>query len=159
MTEIKIQGHNIPGVPCNKCRKGITIAGGALVCIEDQFAMCYYCATGSPRPSEKDKPSASHFAGSKVCIEFMSGDQDESAYNAYYASQPWTSKGYNRDTYQKKMGEFGIRGIPTLVLLNKDGTMASKDCRGDVMGCFDKQQNVSQDAITKAIEKWKGLVK
>jgi hypothetical protein len=45
--EIKIQGRVIPGVPCNKCRKGITISGGALVCIQDQYALCYYCATGT----------------------------------------------------------------------------------------------------------------
>jgi nucleoredoxin len=64
----------------------------------------------------------------------MSGDQDEGAYNAYFASMPWVSDGFNREFYQKKMGEFGIRGIPTFVLLKKDGTMASKDCRGDVMG-------------------------
>merc|ERR1711862_130198 len=100
------------------------------------YSICYYCAAGSPRPSEKDKPSASHFAGSKIEIDFMSGDQDETAFHAYFASMPWTSTGYNREVYQKKMGEFGIRGIPTLVLLNKDGTMASKDCRGDVMGAF-----------------------
>lgn len=106
--EIKIQGRVIPGVPCNKCRKGITIAGGALVCIADQYALCYYCATGEARPSESEKPSASHFAGSKCVIKFMSGDQDEGAYNAYFASMPWMSDGYNRDFYQQKMKEFGI---------------------------------------------------
>ena len=75
----------------NKCRKGITISGGCLAFIADQYAMCYYCATGKPRPSESEKPSATHFSGNSCHVDFMSGDQDENAYNAYYASMPWMS--------------------------------------------------------------------
>lgn len=122
--------------------------------------MCYYCATGEAKPSESDKPSASHFSGNNCHIEFLSGDQDENAFNAYFASMPWVATaGYNRETYQKKMGTYGIRGIPTLVLLKGDGTMASKDCRGDVMGCFGQDGKPDVTKVNAVIEKWKGLAK
>lgn len=88
----------------------------------------------------------------------MSGDQDESAFNAYFAGMPWVTDGYNREAYQGKMGEFGIRGIPTLVLLNKDGTMASKDCRGDVMGAMPGGKP-DTNAIAAVVKKWRGLAK
>ena len=79
----------------------------------------------------------------------MSGDRDEKAYNEYFATMPWTSNGYDKDAYSKRMGDFGIGGIPTLVVLNKDGTTAaSKDGRGDV-----------GDGPVECMKKWIGLLK
>ena len=48
---------------------------------------------------------------------------------------PWTSKGYDKANYSKLMDKYGLRGIPALIILGKDGeTLVSKDGRGDVMG-------------------------
>ena len=62
----------------------------------------------------------------------MSGDKDEATYNEYFETMPWTSNGYDKEAYNKKMAEFGIKGIPTLVVLNKDGTAATKTARADI---------------------------
>ena len=68
-----------------------------------------------------------------VEIEFVSGDQDENAYNGYYKTMPWESRGYNKDGYKKLMDTYGLRGIPALILLAEDGeTAVSKDARGHV---------------------------
>jgi hypothetical protein len=57
---------------------------------------------------------------------------------------PWVSDGYDKEAYSKKMSEFGLRGIPSLVLLKKDGTLASSACRSDVTNL----------KPAEAIEKW-----
>ncbi len=47
------------------------------------------------------------------------------------------------------MDDFGITGIPTLVVLNKDGTTAAtKEARGDV-----------GSGPLEAMKKWIGLIK
>ena len=62
---------------------------------------------------------------------------------------PWMSKGYNKDAYSEKMKEFGLRGIPMLCLLKKDGkSLCNKDCRGDVSSMTPKE----------CLEKWTKLV-
>ncbi len=46
---------------------------------------------------------------------------------------PWGTTGFDKDRYQVLMDKFGIRGIPTLVLLAKDGESAvSMKARGDI---------------------------
>jgi len=47
---------------------------------------------------------------------------------------PWTSKGFNKADYSEKMANYGIKGIPTLIVLGKDGITAANDgARNDVM--------------------------
>merc|ERR1712230_271022 len=113
----------IPQIPCNTCRKAINIKHGALFNIQDQYGMCYYCASGNDRP-DPITVDVEHFKGNNIEIEFMSGDQDENSYSNYFATMPWTSKGFNSKSYSKKMDAFGLRGIPALVLLNSDGSKA-----------------------------------
>ena len=49
------------------------------------------------------------------------------------------------------MDKYGLRGIPSLILLAKDGeTALKKDCRGDVMG----MQGISLDCVPA----WRELV-
>jgi len=79
----------------------------------------------------------------------MSGDQNEASYNEYFATMPWVSDGYDKPAYSTKMTEFGLRGIPSLCLLKKDGTLASSNCRADVSG------NAKPSEV---IEKWAKLV-
>ena len=46
---------------------------------------------------------------------------------------PWTSKGFDKDRYNKLMETHEIKGIPTLIVLKADGeTAAEKNGRGDV---------------------------
>lgn len=46
---------------------------------------------------------------------------------------PWSSDGYDKETYSKLMTKYGLRGIPCLVVLKEDGeTAATTTGRGDV---------------------------
>ena len=50
---------------------------------------------------------------------------------------PWTSKGYDKAYYSKLMDKYGLRGIPSLIVLGKDGeTAVSKDGRAGVTQGF-----------------------
>jgi len=80
-------------------------------------------------------------------IEFLSGDNNQEAYDEYFATMPWTSSGYNKDRYRELMDKFGLRGIPSLILVDKNENALKKDCRGDVMS-----------AGLQAIAAWKKLV-
>ena len=63
-------------------------------------------------------------------IVFVSSDQDESSFNAYYGEQPWTTVPFShRDIAQKLGSHFGVRGIPALVILNGENGEV-KDANG-----------------------------
>ena len=69
----------------------------------EQYALCYECATGKKRTipkisksdALKESKASEHNEGKFVNIEFMRGDQDESAFNAYFASMPWVASKRN----------------------------------------------------------------
>eukprot|EP00040_Diaphanoeca_grandis_P038281 m.256176 g.256176 ORF g.256176 m.256176 type:complete len:143 (-) comp34152_c0_seq1:311-739(-) len=70
-------------------------------------------------------------SGKKFEIVFISSDQDESAFNSYHGEQPWLALPFaDRATKDKLSKEFGVRGIPTFVLLNKDGSVKTTEGRG-----------------------------
>merc|ERR1712227_605855 len=71
--------------------------------------------------------------GKKLEIIFVSCDQDEKQFNEYHNSMsfiaaPWS---FDRQGCGQKMG---VQGIPALMVMNKDGTVKSKNGRGDVSG-------------------------
>jgi nucleoredoxin len=58
-------------------------------------------------------------AGKSIEIVFVSSDRDESAFNDYHGSMPFMALPYSkRDLKESLSNEFGVRGIPTLVLLD-----------------------------------------
>ncbi|XP_053383839.1 uncharacterized protein LOC123535689 [Mercenaria mercenaria] len=70
----------------------------------------------------------------KIEIVFISSDRDESAFKEYLSEMPWVAlKFENRDAKEKLAKQFGISGIPTLVILDKDCELRTKDGRSQVM--------------------------
>ena len=103
-----------------------------------------------PVPVRVAVKSVEHKAGPLLKITFISGDTDEDAYNGYFATHPWTSDGYDKEKEQKLSDEYGVTGIPTLIVLNKDGkTVATNDARMDV----------SKLGPLECMQKWIGLIK
>ena len=98
--------------------------------LEDQTLLCYNCATGN-KPIE-NKPKEIHFKGDNLSITFMSADEDQKAYDGYFAQMPWESNGFDREVYEEMEMQFKPQGIPCLVLLGPDGHMFYNGCRGDV---------------------------
>jgi len=65
---------------------------------------------------------------------FVSSDKDQEAFDSYYGEQPWFALPYEdrsrKDSLSKK---FKVQGIPSLVLLDGDGKLITKDGRTKVM--------------------------
>ena len=63
-------------------------------------------------------------------IVFISSDSDQNSFNGYLGEMPWKALPFaHRDIKGKLSSTFGVRGIPTLVLLNGDGSMLTTNGR------------------------------
>ncbi|KAK3588966.1 hypothetical protein CHS0354_043137 [Potamilus streckersoni] len=69
-------------------------------------------------------------------IVFISSDRDQKSFDEYFAEMPWKALSFSdRGRKETLCGKFGIRGIPTFVLLNaKDGSVEFANARENVMG-------------------------
>jgi len=77
-------------------------------------------------------------------IIFVSSDQDESSFKNYYATHPWTAIPYSaRDVKDKLSRQFGISGIPSLIVLDaKTGKTIDTNGRATVMQHKEKAYDV-----------------
>ena len=65
---------------------------------------------------------------------FVSSDSDEGSYREYYGSMSFVAVPYEaRDVKEKLANKYGVRGIPTLIILDADGNMKDGGARGTVM--------------------------
>jgi len=66
-------------------------------------------------------------------VVFVSSDRDEGAFSEYYGEMPWLALDYaNRREKEELSKLFGIRGIPSLVIIDEDGFVITKDGRAAV---------------------------
>merc|ERR1712093_773891 len=66
-------------------------------------------------------------------IVFVSSDRDQASFEEYAKEMPWLALPYNkRDEKDALSKAFGVSGIPSLVVLNPDGTVVTTDGRGQV---------------------------
>jgi nucleoredoxin len=77
-------------------------------------------------------------AGKKVECIFLSSDQSEEDWKEYFETMPWLAipMGDKRKDNMSKL--FGVKGIPTLIAMNKNGKVISNAARGDVASHKDK---------------------
>lgn len=72
-------------------------------------------------------------------VVFVSSDQDEDQFKDYFGEMPWAALKYDeRDTKGSLSQTYSIRGIPTLVVLDKKGQTVNANGRGCVMNEVDK---------------------
>ena len=65
-------------------------------------------------------------------IVFVSSDQNEQQFKEYFATMPWKAVPFG-DPRKGTLGQkHGVSGIPCLVVIKPDGTVVSKNARGDV---------------------------
>jgi len=69
-------------------------------------------------------------AGSKIEIIFLSSDRDQVSWQEYYATMPWKAVPYKSPLKENLGSRFNVEGIPTLILLNKDLKLISRNGRG-----------------------------
>jgi nucleoredoxin len=68
-------------------------------------------------------------------IVFVSSDRDDDSFKQYFAEQPWLALDYaDRKRKEQLSNKFGVSGIPSFVIIDKDGSVITKDGRAAVSG-------------------------
>jgi len=74
-------------------------------------------------------------AGGKFEIVFASSDQDEAGFEDYYSTMPWLALPYSqRDIKAALSAQYSVNGIPSLILLDRNGAVITADGRSTVLG-------------------------
>jgi len=67
----------------------------------------------------------------KLEIVFVSSDKDQAAFDEYYKEMPWLALPFDKREEKDKLATAcGVQGIPSLTILNADGTVLTHDGRG-----------------------------
>lgn len=63
-------------------------------------------------------------------LVFVSSDEDQEGFDEYTKDMPWPSVAFDQEELRSKLGEqFGVKGIPSLQVLGKDGKIITTDGR------------------------------
>lgn len=91
---------------------------------------CPPCRGFTPKLAEMYKSGLKD----KMEIIFLSSDKDEKSFDDYFKEMPWLALPYAKRTEKELLSDtFGVRGIPSFVVLRPDGTVVSTDGRSKVM--------------------------
>ena len=72
-------------------------------------------------------------AGKNLEIVFASSDRDEKAFGEYFAEMPWLALPFAARDAKSALGEkYGVRGIPSLIVLDGTGELVTKEGRAQV---------------------------
>jgi len=121
--------------------KGNVVVNSSEV-LKDKLVALYFSAHWCP-PCRQFTPvfsSVYQSMGNKpLAVIFISADQDQEAFNEYFGEQPWYAIPYENSDIREGLNErFGIRGIPSLLVLDQEGNIVSKEGRTEVMKTKEK---------------------
>jgi len=89
-------------------------------------------------------------AGKAFEIVFVSSDQDADSFEEYFGVMPWKAVKFDEEDRRQALGEeYGIRGIPALIIVNAEGKLITKDGRADVSKLKDKAYDAWAAATPK----------
>ena len=80
----------------------------------------------------------------QVEIIFVSSDHSQKDFDEYFATMPWIAVAFDSDNKELLGDQYGIQGIPTLLIFDKKGKLVDQSARATVM-----QQK------EKALDSWK----
>jgi len=68
-------------------------------------------------------------------VVFVSSDKDEASFQEYFGEQPWLALDFaDRKRKEQLSSKFGVRGIPSLVIVDVDGSTITTEGQGAVSG-------------------------
>merc|ERR1712199_117185 len=104
------------------------LAGKEHVMVYFSAHWCPPCRGYTPQLSEAYKNS---IKTDKVAVVFVSSDRDEGEFDSYYSEMSFFAMPYSNRDGKAALGEkYGVRGIPTLVLLDGAGNLVEGNIRG-----------------------------
>lgn len=72
-----------------------------------------------------------------VEVVFISSDRDEAAFEEYFADMPWLALPYvAREKKDELSKTFEVRGIPTLIILDAEGNLVTRNGRAEYEAYF-----------------------
>jgi nucleoredoxin len=93
---------------------------------------CGPCRTFTPQLVETYKRVKD--AGKNFEIIFCSSDREEEAFEEYYATMPWLALPFGDSRKKSLSRKFEVTGIPTLVILDKEGKLVTASGRAAISG-------------------------
>jgi len=105
--------------------------------IKDKYVALYFSAHWCP-PCRGFTPKLSEWYTKDLKtkgleVVFVSSDKGEKEFDSYYGEQPWLALPYeDRERKAALSKQFKVQGIPTLVILDKDGSVITTKGRGAV---------------------------
>ncbi|XP_061734269.1 nucleoredoxin [Nerophis ophidion] len=73
-------------------------------------------------------------SGQKFEIVFVSADRSEESFKQYFSEMPWLAVPYSDEARRSRLNRlYGIQGIPTLILLDTEGHMITRQGRVEVL--------------------------
>jgi len=106
---------------------------------KQEFRLIYFSAGWCPpcrgfTPVLKDFYQQVNKPLKRVEVVFVSRDENEANFQAYYKEMPWLAVEFKEQArIQALLARFQVKTIPTLVLLHADGSEAHRDCRKEVV--------------------------
>ncbi|XP_067866724.1 nucleoredoxin isoform X3 [Heterodontus francisci] len=76
--------------------------------------------------------------GQKFEIVFVSADRSEDSYKQYFSEMPWIAVPYTDEARRSRLNwHYGIQGIPTLIILDQEGKIITRQGRPAVLNDMD----------------------
>jgi nucleoredoxin len=109
-----------------------SLQGKSVVGLYFSAHWCPPCKGFTPQLAKKYEEIKA--AGKDFEIVFVSSDRDEKSFQEYFNEMPWLALPYADRAAKNELSKvFGVEGIPSLVLLDKDFSVITKKGRGSVM--------------------------
>jgi len=111
--------------------KTVDALEGKVVALYFSAHWCPPCRGFTPKLAEIYKTYTTN--GLPFECVFVSSDRDEAAFDAYFGEMPWLALPFaDRERKEALSKKFKVRGIPTLVILDVDGSVITTDGRSAV---------------------------
>ena len=94
-----------------------------------------------------------------VAIVFVSSDRDAASFQAYYAEMPWLALPFSARQEKEDLSDlYGIRGIPSLIILDNEGRLVDSDGRASFEEYFERATHLAHERALLARERaFRGL--
>uniref|UniRef100_A0A3B5MVW1 Nucleoredoxin n=1 Tax=Xiphophorus couchianus TaxID=32473 RepID=A0A3B5MVW1_9TELE len=108
-------------------------------CLEGHYVGVYFSAHWCPPCRSLTRVLVESYrvvkeSGHKFEIVFVSADRSEESFKQYFSEMPWLAVPYSDEARRSRLNRlYGIQGIPTLILLDAEGRVITRQGRVEVL--------------------------